>query len=245
MTDEAGSADPARTSRGILVTPDVLRHGIRFYSSSPGQPRSRRASDTLLLIPAVLALVLTVMAFPVASASTPLGTFIDSAPSFLAPVWAFFFDLLSLWAVILLLSAFIRRRWVVVGQTVGSLVLAVALAFVVSRISTGHWPEISAVFGGEFGDHELPAVRVVQATVVVLSISPHLTRPLQSLTRWLLSLGVLSAFFADNVDTGRQPGGAAGRGDRRHGGAAGTRHVGRDTPSLTRSRRPWRSWAYR
>ena len=92
------------------------------------------------------------MAFPVASASTPLGTFIDSAPSFLAPVWAFFFDLLSLWAVILLLSAFIRRRWVVLGQTLASLVLAVVLAFVVSRISTGHWPEISAVFGGEFGD---------------------------------------------------------------------------------------------
>jgi uncharacterized membrane protein YbhN (UPF0104 family)/tRNA A-37 threonylcarbamoyl transferase component Bud32 len=202
MTDQAGSADPARTSRGILVTPDVLRHGIRFYSSSPGQPRSRRASDTLLLMPSVIGLVAMVLAFPVASSSTPLGAFLNSAPSFLDPVWAFFFDLLTLWALILLLSAFVRRRRIVVLQTLASLVLAVVLAFVVSRLSTGNWPEISAVFGGEFSAHDLPAVRVVQATVVVLAVSPHLTRPLQSLTRWLLALGVLAAFFADNATPG-------------------------------------------
>ena len=72
---------------------------------------------------------------------------------------------------------------------------------------------------------------------MVLAISPHLTRPLQSLTRWLLTLGVLAAFFADNAT----PGGnvqalliAVIAADRR---AAGVRDVGRATRSSTRSRR--------
>ncbi len=206
MTDQAGSADPARAPRGVLVTPGVFRHGIRVYSSSPGQPRSRRASDVLLLVPSLIALAAIVIAFPVGDASTPLSTFLSSAPSFLEPVWAFFFDLLSLWAVILVITALARRRRIVLGQALASLVLAVALAFVVSRIASGSWPELSAVIGGEFSGKNLPAVRVVQSAVVVLAISPHLTRPLQRLTRWLLLLGALSAFFADNVN----PGGTVG-----------------------------------
>ena len=206
MTEQAGSADPARAPRGVLVTPGVFRHGMRVYSSSPGQPRSRRASDVLLLVPSVIALAAIVIAFPVGDASTPLGTFLSSAPSFLDPVWAFFFDLLSLWAVILVITALARRRRIVLGQALASLVLAVALAFVVSRIASGSWPELSAVIGGEFSGKNLPAVRVVQSAVVVLAISPHLTRPLQRLTRWLLLLGALSAFFADNVN----PGGTVG-----------------------------------
>ncbi len=150
MTEQAGSADPARSPRGVLVTPDLLRNGIRFYSSSPGQPRSRRASDTLLLIPAAIALAAMIIAYPAGADSTPLGTFLASSPAFLKPVWNFFFDLLTLWAVILLGSALVRRRRVVLAQTIASLVLAVVLVFVVSRIASGDWPALSAVFGGEF-----------------------------------------------------------------------------------------------
>jgi glycosyltransferase 2 family protein len=202
MTTEAGSADPPRGPRGVLVTPDVLRHGVRLYVPSKGQPRSRRASDVLLLIPSLIALVAMLIADPVLGTSSPLAAFIDSLPSFVEPVFAFLFDLLTLWAVILIITALARRRRVVLVQALASLVLAVVVAFVASRISSGSWPELSAVFGGEFSSAELPAVRVVQAAVVVLAISPHLTRPWQRLTRWLITLGALSAFVADNASPG-------------------------------------------
>ena len=45
-------------------------------------------------------------------------------------------------------------------------------------------------------------MRVVQAAVVVLAISPHLTRPLQKISRWLLLLGLVGAFLADHVSPG-------------------------------------------
>ena len=202
MTDQAGSADPARSPRGLLVTPDVLRHGIRFYSSSPGQPRSRRASDTLLLIPCVIALSLMVIGYPVAPPGSPVGTFLASAPAFLSTVWAFFFDLLTLWAVVLIITTLARGRRIMLAQAVASLVLAVALAFIVSRVANGSWPELSAVIGGEFKTKSLPSVRIVQSAVVVLAISPHLTRPLQAFTRWILFLGVIAAFFADSASVG-------------------------------------------
>ncbi len=202
MTDQAGSADPARSPRGLLVTPDVLRHGIRFYSSSPGQPRSRRASDTLLLIPCVIALSLMVIGYPVAPPGSPVGTFLASAPAFLSTVWAFFFDLLTLWAVVLIITTLARGRRIMLAQAVASLVLAVALAFIVSRVANGSWPELSAVIGGEFKTKSLPSVRIVQSAVVVLAISPHLTRPLQAFTRWILFFGVIAAFFADSASVG-------------------------------------------
>ena len=131
------------------------------------------------------------------------GDVLDSAPSFLAPVWAFFFDLLSLWAVILLISAFIRRRRIVVGQTLalaGARGGARVRCF--SDIDGAAGPRSARCSAASSVSMNLPAVRVVQAAVVVLAISPHLTRPLQSLTRWLLTLGVLAAFFADNATPG-------------------------------------------
>ncbi len=202
MNTDGGSADASRGPRDLLVPTEVLRKGLRVFSSSKGQRRSRRASDVLILAPSALALIIMTLAYPAVTDSSSLGRLVASLPSELTPVWEFLFDLLTLWAVVAVVASVVRQRWVILTQTVASLVVATAMVFLVVHGSTGDWPSFTSVLGDDLPGRDLPEVRVVQAAVVVLAISPHLTRPLQKISRWLLLLGLVGAFLADHVSPG-------------------------------------------
>src|SRR5262245_40772143 len=106
----------------------VFRRGVRFYSAPPGQPRSRRAADVVLLVLALIGLGLLIAAYPPAGFESSLESFLASFPGWLDPVWGILYDLVWLWAIVLLLAAVIARRHVVALQCLGSLVLVTVLA---------------------------------------------------------------------------------------------------------------------
>jgi hypothetical protein len=92
--------------------------GFRFFAAPRGQPRARRGTDLVLLVPAVLVIALAIAAYPPSSLEQSLEAFLVALPDWLDPVWGFLSDLLWLWALALIAIALARVRLVVVGQAV-------------------------------------------------------------------------------------------------------------------------------
>jgi glycosyltransferase 2 family protein len=182
--------------RGVEATAGAFRRRLRVYSSPAEHPRFRRATDVLLLVPALLALAFLVVAYPPSSFEQSLQTFLASFPAWLAPVWGFGYDLLGLWAVGLVVVAVASRRGAVALEALGALVLAVAASFVASRLAVGDWPSLRAAIPGSSSSPAFPAVVVAEAVAVILTIAPQLVRPLQTAGRWVVVFGVTGALFA-------------------------------------------------
>jgi uncharacterized membrane protein YbhN (UPF0104 family) len=189
----------ADSDRGVRATAGIARKGFRFYSAPPGQPRTRRATDVLLLMPALAGLVLLIVVYPPGGFERSLSSFLASFPGWLDPFWEFLYDLLGLWAIVLVVTAVIARRRVVALQAIGSLVLAVAIAFVSGRLALGHWPNfIDAIAGGSDAP-PFPSLRFAEAAAVIVTVNPHLVRPLQTVGRWILVLGFVGALLAGSA----------------------------------------------
>ena len=62
MTGERGAFD-----RGVDAAAEVIRLGIRPFASPPGQPRARRATDVVVLVPSLLVLAVLVAVYPPSS----------------------------------------------------------------------------------------------------------------------------------------------------------------------------------
>jgi uncharacterized membrane protein YbhN (UPF0104 family) len=167
------------------------RLGFRFFAAPRGQPRARRGTDLVLLVPAVLVLALAIAAYPPSSLEQSLEAFLVALPDWLDPVWGFLSDLLWLWALALIAIALARVRLVVVGQAVAALVLAALLSLWASRLAVGAWPDIADAIFGTADAERFPATRTAEATALILTVSPHLARPVRSFGRWLLILGLV------------------------------------------------------
>jgi hypothetical protein len=200
---EAGAAAPSSTrDRGVRATAGIFRRGVRFYSAPPGQPRSRRAADVVLLVLALIGLGLLIAAYPPAGFESSLESFLASFPGWLDPVWGIFYDLLWLWALALLLAAVIARRYVVALQCLGSLVLVAVLAVISSRLAVGHWPDLGNAIEGGSDAPPFPAMRIAEAAGVIVVAAPHLVKPLQTVGRWILLLGIVGGLFTSGASPG-------------------------------------------
>ncbi|HEY7693982.1 MAG TPA: lysylphosphatidylglycerol synthase domain-containing protein [Gaiellaceae bacterium] len=142
-------------------------------------------------MPAVLVLVLAIAAYPPSSLERSLESFLVSLPGWLDPVWGFLSDLLWLWALVLVAVALLRLRLVVVGQAVAAVVLAALLALWSSRLAVGSWPDVFDALFGTGDARPFPATRAAEATAVIVTVSPHLARPVRAFGRWLLLLGLV------------------------------------------------------
>lgn len=192
--DGARTRADAVTDRGRgVVAPLVRARGLRLFAAPRDQPRTRRATDVLLLAPAVLALVVAVAVYPPSVFERALIAFLASVPRWLDPVWAFLADLVWLWAIVLVVAALVRTRLVVVAQAGAAVVAAVAVGALAARTATGTWPDVGDAVLGTSGAPPFPSVRVAAATAVILTLAPHLARPMRRLGRWLVLLGVVGA----------------------------------------------------
>jgi uncharacterized membrane protein YbhN (UPF0104 family) len=198
MSEASANAPPAPSDRGVGVR-TVFRRGLRFYSSPRGQERFRRATDIVLLVPALVLLILLTWAYPPEGLERALSNFLDSWPSWLDPAWGFLYDLLWLWALVLLVAAVVARRLVVTLQALGSLVLAVGLAIITARLALGHWPDLGDAIKGGSASPTFPALRVTEAAAVIVAVAPHLVRPMQRTGRWIVGLGFVAALFVSNA----------------------------------------------
>jgi uncharacterized membrane protein YbhN (UPF0104 family) len=182
---------PGPVTGGVGAPAPAPRLGFRFFAAPPGQPRARRGTDVVLLVPAVLVLVLAIAAYPPSSLERSLESFLAALPGWLDPVWGFLADLLWLWALVLVAIALVRLRLVVVAQAVAAVVLAALLALWASRLAVGSWPDISDALFGTGDARPFPATRAAEATAVIITVSPHLARPVRAFGRWLLLLGLV------------------------------------------------------
>lgn len=196
------SAPAARPGElpGTAATP--LR--LRVFAGAPGQPRYRRASDVLLLVPALAALALLIAAFPPSRLERSLALFLRSLPAWLAPLWEVFHDGLAVWAVALLGAALLLRRPTVLAAALGSIVVAAGVTVVAARLATGGWPDLGELVRLRVDDSTFPVVRTATVAAVVLTVGPHLVRPLRRFGRYLLLLGVLGALLAEEASPSAQ-----------------------------------------
>ena len=195
-TGAVDSGMPARAAR--------LRRGFRIYASSRNDDRrTRRATDVILLVVGLLGLWLLTAAYPPSSFESSFENFLASFPGWLDPIWGICYDLLWLWAILLVVAAAISRRRVVAVQALAALVLGAVVALVVSRLALGAWPSIGTAIEGASDSPPFPAFRVAETSAVILVAAPHLIRPFRTAGHWILFLGVVGGMLI----AGATPGG--------------------------------------
>lgn len=182
---------------GPVATATGIARRFRIFSSPAGAPRYRRATDILLLVPCLLGLVLVVAAYPPGRSERALAGWLDGIPSWIDPAGSFFYDLLVLAGIVIALTTLVARRWLVLLEAVASLVLALVVALVAARAALGDWPNLLDAAAGGSRAPRFPGVRLAEAAAVVLAVSPHLVRPLQRVSRWVLALGLAGALTVD------------------------------------------------
>jgi glycosyltransferase 2 family protein len=187
-----------RPPAGQAETP-FARRRIRIFSSPTGEPRFRRATDVVLLVPSLVALAILIAIFPPGSFERLLARLLDTVPGFTNPVWGFLYDLLAAWTIALLVAAALSRRGFVLAQAAAAFALAAAVAFVCARLATGDWPELDDLVRRGATAPPFPDVRIAETVAVLLTISPRLVQPLQRASRWLLLLGFVCALFVDSA----------------------------------------------
>ena len=180
-----------------LPSPRVISRSIRIFSSSRGKRRFRRASDVVVLVPALLALAGLVIAFPPSRLERSFAAFLDSFPGWLDPLWGFTYDFAAMWAVGLLLTAIVARRHIVTLQAVASIAVAGVVAVLSARLAVGRWPDLDAVVLLDPEPVPFPLVKIALSAATILAVAPHLVRPLQRAGRWVLALGVVGAMLVE------------------------------------------------
>jgi uncharacterized membrane protein YbhN (UPF0104 family) len=183
----------------------VGARGLRVFSVSRGTRRFRRASDLIVGVPALLLLAALVVAYPPFTLGSALTTLLDSLPGWLGPAWSVAYDLLAVWALLLVVAAVVARRVVVVFEAVGALVCAAALTVVCARIAVGTWPEADEILWWKATATTFPVARVALCTAVILTVGGHLVRPLERAGRWILLAGLFSATLVEPVSPGAIP----------------------------------------
>jgi hypothetical protein len=171
----------------------------RVFSSSRGQPGFRRATDVFLLVPALVGLAVLIAAYPPSRFERSLARFLASFPHWLDPLWDIFYDTFGLLAIVLVVVAVASRRHAVWLQAVASVVAAAAATLVAARLALGHWPDVEDVLRLRADASTFPVLRVAMSAAIVLAVSPHLVRPLQTAVRWVLLLGIAGAVLAETA----------------------------------------------
>src|SRR6185503_2218234 len=113
---------------------------------------------------------------------------VKDLPGLLGWFWEVACDLLILWPLVLLVAAIVasRRLFLLRDQLVATIVATGVTALVAGGVS--------ALVDGLTATGPptvYPAVRVALATALIATTSPHLSRPIRRLGRWVILLGSL------------------------------------------------------
>ena len=170
---------------------------FRMFSSSAQAPRQRRPSDVAGLVGG-----LAVLLWMAANAPGPtdvdlaVEAVLDDLTGVLGWLWEVGYLLLSAWVVILIVAPVVRHgqgRLRLLVDYALALVCSSALAIGVGALSGT--PLDDAVVGLASAEPPpvYPAVRLALATAVIVTASPHVTRPFTVAGRIVLPLGAMAA----------------------------------------------------
>jgi glycosyltransferase 2 family protein len=202
VTDAA--RPPSTFDRGVVAATEVIRLGIRPFAAPPGQRRTRRATDVVVLVPSVLVLVYLVAVYPPSSLELALIRALDAFPEWLEPVWAFLEYLVVVWAAAIFVATLVTRRLEIAAQGLLSLAVALLVGILAARVAADSWPNIVDAFVARDREPDFPEILLAAAVALIGTASPHLVRPLRRVGRWLVLLGVVGTA----VSITSTPGGA-------------------------------------
>src|SRR5262245_2579744 len=193
-TAEGVSLPNGHDRRRWLHPGDWRRADIRIFSSAIDAPLTRRPTDAVLLAVAVAGVALLAIPAPGPTAiDQAVTSFVKDLPGLFGWFWEIAYDLLILWALILLaLPLFSRGRKRMLLLELLAVGLALGFALLVGRASGTDW---SASFHAIFSSRAPAvyiAVRITLSTAVVVAASPYLSRPMRHTGRWVLGLGALA-----------------------------------------------------
>ena len=186
---EAPGAVAPRERPGTWIArykPDL---SIRFFSSSADAARARRPTDVVLVLFAAATLGLVSIVAPDPTAfDQRIAKLVNDLPGLLGWFWETASDLLVLWPLVLLVAAVVAtRRLFLLRDQLLSTVLAAGVAALVA----GGFSALADGLTATGPPTLYPAVRVALATALIATTSPHLSRPIRRLGRWIVILGSL------------------------------------------------------
>jgi uncharacterized membrane protein YbhN (UPF0104 family) len=193
--------DPVKgpEDRALKVAPSDLSplRIFRMFSSSAQAPRQRRPSDVAGLVAGLAVLLLMAANAPgPTDVDLAVDAVFDELSGALGWLWELGYLLLSAWVVILVLAPVIRHgqgRLRLLADYVLALVCASGLAIGVGAVSGTTLAEMLDALASAEPPPVYPAVRLALATAVIVTASPHVTRPFTLAGRIVLPLGALAA----------------------------------------------------
>lgn len=166
----------------------------RLFATAAGQPRSRRATDVIVLVWSVIGLVLVgVVALPDPAFSSAITQLLVTFPGAMLGIWQVLADALVLWAVGLVVISFAMRRVAVGRDMILSVVVAIVLWQVMARSVGGDFPSVLDSLRSAEPPPQFPAPRLLISAAVTITASPHLVHPARRFGRWLIGLAALAS----------------------------------------------------
>jgi uncharacterized protein (TIRG00374 family) len=173
--------------------PVAKRPPLRLFAVGAAQPTVRRATDVMLLVPALLALAALIASQPSSGIEESLKDLIASLPGWLDGLWGLTYDVLALVAIVLFFATLVTHRMRLALQALLAVVVAVVIALIASRVGLGRWPDVADYVTGAPDTSRFPAVRVSWTSALVATMLPDLARPMRRAATWLLVAGALGA----------------------------------------------------
>jgi uncharacterized protein (TIRG00374 family) len=172
----------------------LRRADIRIFSSASDAPRARRPTDVLLLLVSILGVVALSFRAPGPNAvDTTTQTLIKELPGLFGWFWEISYDLLIGWALVLLVIAFVaKRRKRLVLEELFAAALALGFALLAGREAGTDWSTSLRALSSSQAPPVYLAVRLALATAVVVMASPHVSRPLRFVGRWVVVIGAIA-----------------------------------------------------
>jgi uncharacterized membrane protein YbhN (UPF0104 family) len=170
---------------------------FRMFSSSTRAPRQRRPTDVVLLVVGLFVMGLTTVSAPGPTAfDLAIVAVLDEFSGALGWLWEFSYTLMSVWVVVLLLAPVVRHsqgRLRLLWDYGLALVVSFALVAGISALGgTSLAQTVDALLTAD-PPPVYAAVRLAMATAVIVTASPHVTRPFSVVGRVLLALGAVAA----------------------------------------------------
>ena len=107
--------------------------------------------------------------------------------------WEISYDMLIGWALVLLIFALVAhgRKRLLVEELI-AVALALALLWLPGRMAGTDWGESLRALSSSAAPPVYLAVRLSLATAVVVMASPHMSRPIRFLGRWVVGIGAIA-----------------------------------------------------
>ena len=183
-------AKPGRPFLGSLRDADV-----RVFSSASDAPRARRPTDVVLVALAVVVLGLLLLVAPgPGELDRTTEQFVTSLPGLFGWFWETAYDALFVWAAVLIAVPIVARKRtrMLVGEVLAAS-LTLLLGVAVSALAGVSGVEGLRGIAASDPPARYPAMRLALAAAVVVAASPHVSRPLRRIGRFVLIAGATAS----------------------------------------------------